>query len=540
MNKTLLLFLVFSLFTPFLLQSQTLQQEHNIDRLLNEIESRKPDSVKVMKLIEISELCAGGSLIQLDCISKAQEAAAACSWKEGVGLCYYHMAWHYFLQGNRDRTLENFRKVADYSENPYLLIYSYGFMSNIYSWNGRHQTALEYAGKAYDTAGKTTSKSLEGISRIFLGDAHRYEGKREIASEYYNDAVYFLHNDTTIANALSRIAYMYTLNGFLDGPFYLLQFVLDLQSAYEEADDLGKKMFMISLLKVATAYNISARNEVAVQVELEHTARQKEMYAIGITMLVLMLASLIALSYSRMRTNKKLTIANEKLEIANNELAAANEIKSRLFSILNHDLRRPVAGLISFLELKQKAPELFKEEERADFEQRTIDLGHELLEDMENLLFWSKSQMQSFTPVFRPVVISDLFDELQSLFRFEVKTNFLFDASGLTIVTDVNYLKSILRNLISNAIKAIENTEDPRIECKAYRKGGSTIISVFNNGPSMPVNIQNIMNEKAPKEEIKNGLGLIIIRDLSRSLNCEIKVETSLHGGTTFLLIFAG
>lgn len=88
--------------------------------------------------------------------------------------------------------------------------------------------------------------------------------------------------------------------------------------------------------------------------------------------------------YKRSKTNKK--------------LVEANEIRARFFSILNHDLRRPVGGLINYLQIKTEDPEILEAEEAVKFEHKTMETTKNLLATMEDLLFWSKSQMENFAP----------------------------------------------------------------------------------------------------------------------------------------------
>jgi len=206
---------------------------------------------------------------------------------------------------------------------------------------------------------------------------------------------------------------------------------------------------------------------------------------------------------------------------------------------LNHDLRRPVAGIISYLELKKKSSKIFNEEDQATFEQKTINMTQDLLENMEGLLFWCKSQMQNFTPVYHEIMVSRLFSDTQSFFSTERVINIEYKiAHDFGIYTDINYVKTIMRNLTSNAIKALEEVENGSIEWKAYKENNRSILSITNNGATIPQDKIDILYNSSVKENIKDGLGLIIIRDLAKSINCQIKVQNCIGLITTFYMIF--
>jgi signal transduction histidine kinase/Tfp pilus assembly protein PilF len=235
--------------------------------------------------------------------------------------------------------------------------------------------------------------------------------------------------------------------------------------------------------------------------------------------------------------SRNLRKKNRTLNALNAELDQANKVKSRFFSILNHDLRSPVASLIHFLHLRKESPDLIPEDAKERLEVRAIDSAEQLLRSMEDLLLWSKGQMENFEPRPRTVAIRSIFDDTAAHFTSEEKVGLRFeDPAGLSVHTDEDYLKTIVRNLTGNAIKALENTENPSVCWKAYSDGGLCRIVISDNGPGGTQDQFRALYDPSEVVGISTGLGMHLIRDLAKAIGCLIAVETSPGAGTIVTL----
>jgi signal transduction histidine kinase len=264
------------------------------------------------------------------------------------------------------------------------------------------------------------------------------------------------------------------------------------------------------------------------QVTLDAKEKQKWLYLLGIVALVIILGLIFWQSLNRKKTN-------EKLQLLNAELDTANKTKTRFFSILNHDLRSPVANLISFLHLQKESPELLDAESKKRMETKTIAGAENLLESMEDILLWSKGQMENFSPQPKRIPVSLLFDDLQKHFSHLENTKIIFENPGnISFFTDENYLKTILRNIVGNAIKALHNTPNATVILTAANDS----ISVSDNGPGGTQEQFRALYDEKEVVGIKTGLGLHLIRDLAKAINCHIAVDTKPGEGTIFKLSF--
>lgn len=238
---------------------------------------------------------------------------------------------------------------------------------------------------------------------------------------------------------------------------------------------------------------------------------------------------------SKQKTNKKLQLLNEQLQIANKQ-------KANFLAILNHDLRAPVSQLIEYLRFSKQLSEVSGPEKAEAYRQKILDAGDILLSEMEELLIWCKSQMQYFDLDIKAVSLSELVNEIIGFFSYKkdiltFSTNIKKD---LFLETDKNYLKTILRNLTSNAVKAIEEQSNPTIEYNAYRENNQIVISIKDNGIGLsPDKVKELLNSDQVKDN-KNGFGFQIVKELASKIDCEIEILSPIEGkGTTINLIFS-
>jgi signal transduction histidine kinase len=270
---------------------------------------------------------------------------------------------------------------------------------------------------------------------------------------------------------------------------------------------------------------IAAKNAVlAVQV------RQRWLLIGGLVLLAVIGLLLYRQNRIRKRTNTTLLVLNSQLD-------EANEVKLKFMGILNHDLRAPVANLINFLHLQKEAPDLM-DAQAAQFHSQKIKLHAEnLLLTMEDLLAWSKGQMKNFAPSRKDIPVELLFEDLQKHFAGTAGIEFRFDApAAFNLHTDEHYLKTIMRNLTGNAIKALADTPNALILWKAWEKDGKQYLSLTDNGPGATDQQLQALYDGSLPVGIKSGLGLHLVRDLAKAISCAIAVRSSPGQGTEFQL----
>lgn len=284
--------------------------------------------------------------------------------------------------------------------------------------------------------------------------------------------------------------------------------------------------------KIATIENqkiLEIKNQ-EIALKTKEKIRQTWYFMTGLLFLVI-IGSLI---FYQSQNRKKI---NQKLQLLNTDLDQANKAKTRFFSVLNHDLRRPVSNLIDFLYIQKESPELLDEITKTEIETTTLAAAENLLNSMEDILQWSKSQMENFKPQPKKMAIKSLFEDTKKHFSSFENIEITFENfQKLELITDENYLKTIVRNLTGNAIKALDKTKNPTIIWKAWNENNKNYLSVSDNGTGGTQDKFKALYDENEVSGIQSGLGLHLIRDLAKAINCEITINSKIDNGTTFTL----
>jgi len=248
--------------------------------------------------------------------------------------------------------------------------------------------------------------------------------------------------------------------------------------------------------------------------------------------IILLVALFIYRNYrAKQKINQELNHINHKLEEANNS-------KTKLISIISHDLRSPVSSLFSFLELKKSDSGRMKKEEQEQFDRDLTRSSENLLEAMEDLLIWSKSQMDHFTLAGEKISVNDLMDEMILLHRpFANEKNVLLKKEGQSdflFHTDPNFIKVILRNLVGNAIKFTPT--GGVITLSGIKEKDHILLHVKDTGAGISgADLGNIFEWSSIRSD-SSGLGLKLARDFAEKLGGRLSVQSEPGKGSEFIV----
>ena len=229
------------------------------------------------------------------------------------------------------------------------------------------------------------------------------------------------------------------------------------------------------------------------------------------------------------------------LEKQAKELQELNATKDKFMSIIAHDLRSPFNAIIGFSDLMVKN---FHE-----LDEETFLKGLKIIESasshayklLENLLIWARNQTEKsqFTP--EMLNLSQLVNEaLKTVESTAVHKNITLSTSlnkSLQVFADRNMLDSIIRNLVTNAVKF--SFKDRKIRISAVRSENEVCISVTDKGIGISperltaiFEIDKHTNTSGTENELGSGLGLILCKDFVTRHNGKIWIESTLNKGT--------
>jgi len=139
---------------------------------------------------------------------------------------------------------------------------------------------------------------------------------------------------------------------------------------------------------------------------------------------------------------------------------------------------------------------------------------------MEDLLLWSKSQMNNFTPQYKKIKIAPLLFQEAELFEEQIKEKELHININvnpeISYYTDENFIIVILRNLIQNSIKQCDNKATIIINADV------NTITITNPSGNKNASDLNSMLQQTQINSKYSGLGLQIVKDLATRLGIKI------------------
>ncbi len=239
-----------------------------------------------------------------------------------------------------------------------------------------------------------------------------------------------------------------------------------------------------------------------------------------------------------------LVAAKRLIEKQNRELLATINNRDKMYSVIAHDLRSPMASIRMVLNLAVAAispdvvgQEIFDLIDKANKESEDV---HDLL---DNLLKWTKSQTGRLSVVMQDLDLNDIIPGVVDIFEMiaankKIKLSY---TGGSTIVrADNDMLKTIVRNFMSNAIKF--SPEDSTIEITVTSDADFAKISVRDHGVGIAADrIDSIFHKGETTYgtggEEGSGLGLQLCQDFARKIGGDVMVQSVEGEGSTFSVL---
>ncbi len=449
-----------------------------------------------------------------------------------------------------ETALRLLRQPADHPDEAAFL---HSELSMVLGLQGRLALARQHVGQALAFAAQ--SQDLDRQAQVFY-----YAGEVELRAKNYAAARTYLRRAYALAGQLQSLdrrepiarllaqaeagaghyAEAYRLRdasaALLDSAHNLAgqQAMAAMEARYQNQD----KQRQIGLL------NADRRLRVA-----QAAAQRRSLYLAlaGVAALLLLVGLIGFLLRQRQRTVAQLAALNQRLNGSNAQLAEANRTKAKLFSVISHDLREPVGNLLHLLEVEAEAPDLLDAATRQEQIGYLHQSARDLLGTMDELLAWSKDQLDYLDPVPESVALAPLLAELAALYaplaRRKTVDLTVQCPPGLRLHTDPNFLRVIVRNLVQNALKFTPAGGTVRLVA-APAAGGKVRLEVQDTGPGLgPEHLRWLQTAAAaaaplpaagPAAGPGHGLGLGLTREFVAKLGGVLAVRSEPGQGTVF------
>lgn len=455
-----------------------------------------------------------------------------------------------FLRGNiTDSALYYANKALAHNLNlkdDYLIAFAYRNAGDISEARKLLDSAKYYFKLSIDYAIKIKSIQLQLTAMYRIGRILNSELK-------YEESINYLENALQLSIKMGAKSETALIYGLLATAFEGI-------GNYKEAYQIQKKSSQLN----DSLYQEKSRSKLAeMQAKFEAEKKQSEInqlkkekeqeiennqkktilnFSLMITMLVV-----IVLLINIWRKNKYKTATNLLLQSQKEELEETLLLKDKVFSIVSHDLRSPIASLNAVLPMLD--PDSLDHETYHQLKLNLTKQVQNLNYVLDNLLIWSRSRMKGVeTPELKEInlhkqssismgLLKGLADQKEIIIQNQINTS-------VSIKADPQHFDIIIRNILLNAIKFTH--EKGQIKLFSKIENDQLAICIEDNGVGMnPEQINRLFQLKThfttpgTQKEKGTGLGLLICAEYAAANNWEIKVESQMGKGTIFTIILA-
>ena len=385
---------------------------------------------------------------------------------------------------------------------------------------------------------KASNEKINAQSRALL-EKNRQLEKLSIVARETDNAVIIMDAEGRLEwvnEGLTRM-YGYTFEEYLEErgrSFFEVSSNPDIRKLFEECKTHGKAIHYVSR-------NINKSGDVFwAQTTLTPVMSEQQV----VTKLVAIDSDITRLKLAE----EEISSYAKEVEKQRDTLEELNATKDRFFAIIAHDLKNPFGALHSMIDTIYREYSTFSDEERLVFMEHIQSIANRIYNLLDNLLLWATSQTGRIG--FRREVfeIKELVSENVRLAMpaAEKKRVQLADnvGEGLRVVADRNMISTVLRNLISNAIKYSNPGSNVVIEALAAngnKRENFIEVSVRDHGVGIGRDtLDNLFRiDKNPStrgtdDEKGSGLGLILCKDFVMKNGGRIWVESEPRQGSVF------
>ncbi|MGN6178318.1 MAG: tetratricopeptide repeat-containing sensor histidine kinase [Mucilaginibacter sp.] len=260
--------------------------------------------------------------------------------------------------------------------------------------------------------------------------------------------------------------------------------------------------------------------------------------------LILVIAAAAVMLYfyeQKRKLSRKLQQQNQLIEAQAANLEMVNGLKDKMFAVIGHDLRTPIANLVNISSLFESKDLSDQEVQMLMKDISPVIRGTELT--LSNLLDWAGSQVKGRTIHLAKVDLHEIGVVMeQTFYHLLMQKSISFTneiGEGQIVNADENHVKVILRNLISNAIKFTE--PGGHINLYTREKGDRLVVCVKDTGRGLTADeidrlfyLTTHFSAYGTKGEKGTGLGLILCRELVELNGGKLTVTSKPGEGSKF------
>lgn len=462
----------------------------------------------------------------------------------GIAICQEQISLMELSLGNLNKarsSIDIVLKLHTEGKSKYGISSAYTIFGKIEYSAGDIELAENYLNKSLDL--KKEIDDTKGLSVIY-----EYLGLCLVAKGQVNEGLIVINQGLQQAEINEQRKIQLDIYTKLVGIYYKIN-NLDKANFYQNEvitiqDELLFSAASVKMEQLQAFYEIDEKNDQIFELEKEneiHSLRIQQQRTSQIFMIIgILLAVFIAMA---------IYLFYRKIQQNNRQLNMLNITKDKLFSIISHDLRGPMGSTLGLSEVLLKR---YEDKNESNSKKLLISLHNGLNETYDlltNLLQWASTQIKgiSFNPESLSMnsIIEDALKPFANQAEMKnVKMTVDIDKT-ISVWADINMLDSILRNLITNAIKF--TNENGNIVVNATQRNNVTQVCVKDDGIGMSSDTLNNLfsldmdsSKKGTSGERGTGLGLILCKEFVDIHKGEFWIESTLNKGSSFYFTIPG
>ncbi len=521
----------------------------------------------------------------LDCYFKGMEVSRQHGYDKILAFQYNNLSDLYNRLDLYERALEFGRRALDVSQkinDDYTTAYIYNILGTIYKNKNLFDSAfinffksLELRKKIgfspgiatsylnigsvllkmqnYDSSMKNlalardiyeSNNDIQGLMQVYLLQGILYNKTREPnkAIHCFNQSLKLNEkfNDLNVSRDAHRgLSEAYAEQTYYQKAYILNKFAFEINDSITTNQDVEKLTQLTEALRFEEQLNVQKEREKALAEKLVYQRNLIRLY-IAIILLLTIIVGLSIYFYIKQSKNVRL------LQIQKDEINKLNNTKDKFFSILAHDLKNQITSILAIAQMMKEKSIALGDENLIQMSRRLYALGFSTNDLLENILNWIKVQGNQLKIKASRVNLSELAEKVTLTQKptAEIKMVGLINKidADINLNTDSDMLGTILRNLISNAIKF--SYPGGKIEIDAFIKGKIFEIQVTDYGIGMDeTQIKRLLDptqvDSTPgtQKEQGSGLGLLISKNLINDLGGYLKIDSLPQRGSVFSII---
>ncbi len=504
----------------------------------------------------------------LENFEKALKIQKEINYKRGIATSYINIGIINNELGYKSKAIEYYQKALTIQNeigDKYLVSGTLANLASLYLQKNDYNKAIKYAKKSLAISKKIGSLRWEEVVYQYLSLAYQGLNDYKNALDYTDlwvaikDSIYGIEKAKAVAEIQTKYESEKKEKQIIRQKAALEKSKLEIENekAKKLKQETERNMFLVAfvltiavvivllrLYRIKKSANIlleEQKKEIeAVNEELNQT---NEELRVTIETVENQKHKIEEYNNQLRQRNVEIQAINELLEKQKLDLEQANATKTKFFNIIAHDLRSPFNALLGLADILHESHATLDEEEREKMTGYLVCSAKGAYDLVENLLKWASTQTGKVSFIPKECNLNELLSETLFNVKSAAKNKninlFTEIPENLKVFADKEMLKTIFRNLVSNAIKFTQ--KGGTITIKAIETEDEVQCSVEDTGVGMRKEVSEKIfgitqiSTAGTNNEKGTGLGLILCKEFVEKHGGKIWVESEEGKGSKFI-----